>query len=146
MDGIVYAVCVGMGFAALENIIYLFSNINHWAAIGTMRALFAIPTHFFLAVTMGYYYAKAQFDPLSNRKRNLSLALLLPILFHSVYDAILMVSNVAGCTSATLYLFLGIYIYMATKSKKRFEEHLAIDKGNRDSNPMETKESSNLGG
>ena len=29
-DGIVYAVCVGLGFAGLENIFYLFDNAEDW--------------------------------------------------------------------------------------------------------------------
>ena len=38
-DGIVYAVCVGMGFAAVENVLYLFSNYDSWLSVGIVRAL-----------------------------------------------------------------------------------------------------------
>lgn len=56
-DGIVYAVCVSMGFAGLENIMYLLNGIDDgtWFSIGISRALFSIPGHFFFAVLMGYY-------------------------------------------------------------------------------------------
>ena len=46
MDGIVYAVCVSLGFAALENIMYLFSNEEAYLSIGIARAIFAVPGHF----------------------------------------------------------------------------------------------------
>ena len=60
-DGIVYAVCVGMGFAAVENVLYLFSNYDSWLSVGIVRALFAVPGHFFDAVIMGYYYSHYHF-------------------------------------------------------------------------------------
>ena len=55
MDGIVYAVCVGMGFAAFENIEYLLAAGSDWVTTGIGRSLTAIPGHFAFAVIMGYY-------------------------------------------------------------------------------------------
>ena len=58
-DGIVYAVCIGMGFAGIENVMYLAGGIEDgsWIGIGISRALFSIPGHFLFAVLMGYYYS-----------------------------------------------------------------------------------------
>ena len=58
-DGIVYAVCIGMGFAGIENVMYLAGGIEDgsWISIGISRALFSIPGHFLFAVLMGYYYS-----------------------------------------------------------------------------------------
>ena len=56
-DGIVYAVCIGMGFAAIENVLYLFDNYKSWISVGIARALFAVPGHFLDAVIMGFYYS-----------------------------------------------------------------------------------------
>ena len=55
-DGIVYAVCVGLGFAAVENISYVFSH-EDWASVAITRALLAVPGHYAFAVLMGYYYS-----------------------------------------------------------------------------------------
>ena len=145
VDGIVYAVCIGMGFAAYENIQYLFAYYENWVEVGAMRAILTVPVHFFFAVTMGYFYSKARFGPISDKKRNLALAILLPIICHSLFDAILMVSHVAGVTGATIYLLFGLYIYMAGMSKARFEDHLAADKRERDSAKVENDEPSNFG-
>lgn len=61
LDGIVYATCVGLGFAGLENILYLVSNMDSLAYLAVMRGLFAVPGHFFDAVAMGFFISLAHF-------------------------------------------------------------------------------------
>lgn len=127
VDGIVYAACVGLGFAAVENIMYLIQNFQAWAYVGAMRALFSVPGHFFFAVVMGYYVSKAFFDDPSQRARNIFLALALPMLLHSAFDALLMVSTVSAAATGLIALFAGLYILMAKTSKKLFNKHLTTD-------------------
>ena len=126
-DGMVYAVCIGMGFAALENIGYLFNNAEEWVSVGLLRALIPIPGHFFFAVTMGYFYSLASFGDPAKRKFNMWMAFLVPMLLHGAFDALLMVSSLGGGVAAVLLFFVALYLYMALKSKKRFEAHMAID-------------------
>lgn len=38
-DGIVYAVCVGLGFAALENIFYVLGNEENWIGVAVALTL-----------------------------------------------------------------------------------------------------------
>lgn len=128
VDGIVYAVCIGMGFAALENIGYLFNNAEEWISVGLLRALVPIPGHFFFAVTMGYFYSLASFGDPEKRTFNLLMAFLVPMLLHGAFDALLMVSTLGGGVAALLLFFVALYIYMALKSKKRFYAHLEIDR------------------
>lgn len=52
-DGIVYAVCVGLGFAAIENVGYVLSSGEGWASVAIMRALLAVPGHYAFAIIMG---------------------------------------------------------------------------------------------
>lgn len=127
VDGIVYAVCVGMGFAAFENIGYVFSDVENWASINAMRALTAIPGHFFFAVMMGYYFSKASFGKPSLRTFNFCLAILVPVALHAGYDGILMTSNTAGAVGGGAALFFGLYFFMALSAKKRFNKLLAKD-------------------
>lgn len=90
-DGIVYAVCVGLGFAAVENIFYVFSQEN-WAAVAVTRALLAVPGHYAFAVLMGYYYSVYHFV---NRSPKVAVCVLLaPVLAHGIYDALAMSSMV----------------------------------------------------
>ena len=92
-----------------------------------MRALFAIPGHFFFAVVMGYFVSKAVFDDVTQRSWNIFLALAVPILLHSAFDALLMVSTVSAAASGLIALFGGLYILMAKTSKKLINKHLEAD-------------------
>ncbi len=85
-DGIVYAVCIGMGFAGLENILYVCGDEN-WIMISISRALMSVPMHYFFAIIMGTFFSLAWFD-MKNRKVYMSAALLLPIIIHGVYDTL----------------------------------------------------------
>lgn len=84
-DGIVYAVCIGMGFAGLENILYVFGQGN-WIIVSISRALVSVPMHYIFAVIMGAFFSLGWFDK-RNRKVYLSAALILPIIVHGVYDS-----------------------------------------------------------
>ena len=81
-DGIVYTVMVGMGFATLENIGYVY---EHGLATGIFRMFISVPAHATFAVLMGYHIGLAKFDP-ANRKRHLFYALLWPVFFHGTFD------------------------------------------------------------
>jgi len=86
-DGIVYAVAVSLGFATLENFIYLYSyGLNE----AFMRALLPVSGHALFGVFMGYYLGKGKFEPeLRKQRLYMLLSLFLPIFFHGVYDFIL---------------------------------------------------------
>jgi RsiW-degrading membrane proteinase PrsW (M82 family) len=86
-DGIVYAVFVSLGFAAVENVMYVLEGGMQTAAI---RALTAVPAHAIFGVTMGYYVGIAHmYEEL--RKSYLQRAIFVPLLLHGIYDFILMV-------------------------------------------------------
>ena len=60
-DGIVYAVAVGLGFASLENLLYVVAAGADWVQVSISRALLSVPGHFAFAVAMGYYYSMNHF-------------------------------------------------------------------------------------
>jgi RsiW-degrading membrane proteinase PrsW (M82 family) len=127
MDGIVYAVCVSLGFAAVENVMYLFSSYDNFVSVGIGRALFAVPGHFCFVVIMGYYYSLARFYP-DGPKKNKSLVLIAPVLVHGIYDSILFVSNVTPALSGILTI---VFLYFCHKmwkyGSKSINEHLQRD-------------------
>lgn len=86
-DGIVYAVCIGMGFAGVENILYLISAEDEWISVGIARALMSVPMHYFFAVIMGAFFSLGWFDK-KNRKVYMTAALILPIIVHGAYDTL----------------------------------------------------------
>lgn len=88
-DGIVYAVCIGMGFAGFENVLYLIDNSDSLLSVGVMRGISAVPGHFCFAVAMGYYYSAVKFGGDRHRTTNKVLTLVAPIFMHGIYDSLL---------------------------------------------------------
>jgi len=87
-DGIVYCVMVGMGFAALENVLYVF-QANDPFQTAIMRMLTAVPAHFTFAVIMGYYVGLAKFNPEKSTQYTV-LGIGGAMFFHGFYDFFLM--------------------------------------------------------
>ena len=116
-DGIVYAVSVGLGFAAFENICYLLGGIEDgsWIGIGVARALFSVPAHYFFAILMGYYYSLYHFGIDRSVKAKV-MVLVAPILAHGIFDALLFCMRVDESLCGILML---LFIIFFTKLKKR---------------------------
>lgn len=122
-DGILYSVCVSMGFAALENIGYLASGTvdGSWLDIGISRAMFSIPGHFFFAVLMGYYYSIYHWN-IERTIKNKLLILAAPILAHGVFDAIIMSMQVNSIIAIPcVVLFMIFFNMLRKKSKNKIE-------------------------
>ena len=85
-DGIVYAVCVGLGFAAIENGFYVLGEDEGWMSVAISRALLAVPGHYAFAILMGYYYSVYHF--VNHSSRVAVYILLVPVLAHGIYDAL----------------------------------------------------------
>jgi len=113
-DGIVYAVMVSMGFAATENIIYVW---NGGASTALVRAFTAVPAHATFGILMGYFMGKAKF---STKKMQLNLAGLgLAILFHGAYDFFLFIQFIPGIwIGAFVSLVIGLVL-----SRKAIQRH-----------------------
>ena len=104
-DGIVYATFIGLGFACIENIEYVFM---YGFGAGVSRALFAVPGHFLFGVLMGYFLSLAKFTP-EKRKKYIFLGLLFAIIAHGLYDWLLMfVDRLSSIGSDFAYLVSGI--------------------------------------
>ena len=112
-DGIVYAVCVGLGFAALENILYVFKS-EEWLTVAIGRSLLAVPGHYAFAVVMGYYYSVYHF--VDHSPKTAACVLLVPIVLHGTYDAFAMSGAVNEYVGGIAFLVL---IYFCIKMHKR---------------------------
>lgn len=87
LDGIVYGVMISMGFATLENVLYVtkYAGLGQGYQIAFLRMFTAVPAHATFGVLMGYYVGKAKFDPV-NSTRLLLAGLFWAVLFHGAYD------------------------------------------------------------
>ena len=102
-DGIVYAVFISLGFAAVENIMYVF---DYGTQVGYIRALTAVPAHFLFGINMGYFVGMAKFYP-DKKGRLMRAALLYPLVLHGLYDFILMSEH-----PQALIIFLPFVFFM----------------------------------
>ena len=90
-DGIVYAVTVSLGFAGLENILYVWDGGFEVAVI---RMFTAVPAHATFGALMGYFLGIAKFQ---HKKEHYSLyALGVATLFHGAYDYFWFISYIPG--------------------------------------------------
>ena len=105
-DGIVYAVCVSLGFAAVENVFYVMGGEENWIGVAVSRALIAVPGHYAFGVLMGYYYSSYHFVDCS--PRTAACILLIPVLAHGIYDA-LALSGTVNPYIGSLSFFVLIY-------------------------------------
>ncbi|MBI9035787.1 MAG: PrsW family intramembrane metalloprotease [Bacteroidales bacterium] len=112
-DGIVYAVFISLGFAAIENIMYVMGN---GVQTGYLRAFTAVPAHALFGVAMGYYFGLAKFQ---RKKRSIHMykAFLIPIILHGVYDFIIM-----SQLSWWLFVFLPYLYYLWDNGLKKMRE------------------------
>lgn len=123
-DGIVYAVMVGMGFATVENIMYVY---EYGVATGVVRMFLAVPAHATFAIIMGYFMGKAKFS--QKRETYLLLAgLFWAVVFHGSYDFFLFLKDTQQTQSElSLLMLLGAIVSLITGiilSKKAITAHL----------------------
>ena len=127
MDGIVYAVCIGMGFAAFENIEYLFASGTDWVTTGIGRSLTAIPGHFGFAVLMGYFYSLYRFDRSKAPGAGLKMWLY-PVLAHGLYDTVAMMGAVTPQLNGAITIAILLFCFQMVKwARKSMKKHLEAD-------------------
>lgn len=117
-DGVVYSAFVSLGFAAYENIRYVFS---YGLSVALPRALFAIPGHLGFSVFMGIFYGRAKLCENRGSKTgkhiNLLLGYLSAVCLHGFYDACAMSGSHAAAIA--FYVFVAImYIVVYQVVKK----------------------------
>ena len=113
MDGVVYGAAASLGFAALENVVYVLEG--GWI-IAVVRALTAVPSHACFGAILGYYVGQARFNNV--RKISAWRGLLAAILLHALYNFPLlslgkMADNVRGKLgqqSGLLVFFLVVFV------------------------------------
>lgn len=103
-DGVVYAICVSLGFAFTENVLYGMGG----GLVLLLRAFTAVPMHAAASGIMGYWigFAKLDADP---RERGASLRRGLgeAVFLHGLYDFFLFLGSWTGILSLVV-LVLGV--------------------------------------
>jgi len=120
-DGIVYAAAVSLGFAAFENIIYVF---GYGLSVAPARAIFAVPGHLSFSVFMGYFYGRARLaancGDFSRSRLNRWAAYLSAVFFHGFYDTCAMTETDIAATIFLIFvaiMFILVLILIRRGSK-----------------------------
>lgn len=126
LDGIIYCVFAALGFAAFENVLYVFSYQAASPNIALYRGLLSVPAHTLFAISMGYYLSLAKYsvDPVL-AKRYSRKSLLVPIMMHGIYDFILFVG-----TPLMLLIFVPYIIFMWINGIKKLKKFVKLSKMN----------------
>lgn len=117
-DMIVYSVFVALGFAFVENVLYVFEG---GIGTGILRALLAVPGHACDGAIMGYYLGLAKLSEINKnnklKKKNMLFSILIPTIMHGIYDYCLFTENFLF--SIIFYIFVIIVYIITFKRIKR---------------------------
>ncbi len=131
-DGVVYGAASALGFATLENIMYVFLMSEDPIGTALLRAVLSIPLHAITGIFMGYYFGIAKYrrynniDPDSHPE---IYAFIFSVLLHGTYDFVLTIPAVYGTHEAEtlsilltaaimifIYVLMGYIIHRAKKN------------------------------
>ena len=118
-DGIVYAVFISLGFAAVENVMYV---LQGGIETGMMRAFTAVPAHAIFGVTMGFYFGLAKFYEKERNTLKMK-ALGYPILLHGIYDFILM-TGIQWLIGVFVLFVIFLYIFGLKRVKRLSDQSI----------------------
>lgn len=115
-DGLIYSITSGLGFASVENVVYMAFFGPH---VLLLRAVFATPAHVMFSAMWGYSMGVARF----RRERELLTilkGLLVAIVLHGAYNFLVAVSPTTGVIS-----LIPLMVLMAWLMNRRIQHFRA---------------------
>ncbi len=105
-DAIVYSVFISLGFAGIENYLFVSNSVSSVLETSFMRSIISVPAHFFYGVFMGYYLSYAKFN---KDYYYFFISILVPIFIHGLFDFIIISNFPFNIGILVIFLvFLGI--------------------------------------
>ena len=122
MDAIVYGVCASLGFAALENVYYVW-NASTWdmnpIRLLIERSVFPLAAHGIFGVFMGYFFMRYVFI---HKSRSLFLSFLIPYLLHGFYNYFISINYFAISLALIIVSwFIGIKLFLKLRQGQRLK-------------------------
>lgn len=107
-DGVVYCASAALGYACLENILYIVGDPS-WMNTAVVRGVLAVPGHMCDGIFMGVFLGMAKYYSVRGMKAKswgfVGLCLAAPITEHMIYDTL--------CQFGTLYVLLwSVFVYV----------------------------------
>ncbi|MGV8145724.1 MAG: PrsW family intramembrane metalloprotease [Alkaliphilus sp.] len=126
IDGIVYSVFSALGFATVENIMYIIFVYTGNFYVGIMRGVLSVPAHVLFAITMGYYISLAKFEINTKLRRGYLLkSLMIPVLLHGSFNFILM-----SKIPSVMLFFVPFLIYLWIANIKKLRKLSKVNENN----------------
>lgn len=116
-DGIVYGAIISLGFAGIENILYV---VDGGMQVGIMRMFTAVPAHASFGIIMGYYFGLAWRHKDKAKAYKLK-GLLAAIFLHGLYNFFLMQESYPAFWFLS-FVGLAISIRLCFKAMKAHSE------------------------
>ena len=117
-DGVVYAAFVSLGFAAFENIKYVFS---YGLMVAVTRAFSAVPAHLGFSVFMGVFYSRAKLcenqGDMQGKRWNLVAAYTSAVVLHGFYDVCAMMGT--NTSTIVFLIFIAVMYVIVHKLVKK---------------------------
>ena len=116
-DGVVYGVSSAVGFAIVENVMYVYEYGYQTALV---RAFTAVPLHAFCGVAMGVFYAMAKKESIQGRSSGFGytlLALIVPMMIHGVYDTMAFMRTEASTIGLLAFIVIMYIVAIVTIRK-----------------------------
>ncbi len=124
LDGIVYCVVASLGFATLENIMYVVQYSADQPYIWLTRALLAVPAHMLFGITMGYYMSMSKFcSNASTARKYAAYSLWIPVFFHGLYDFFALSGN-----GVFILLLIPLMAYLWINNIKKLKTYIKESK------------------
>jgi protease PrsW len=129
LDGIIYGIAAALGFASVENVLYLVWTHDPYLVV--QRAFTATLAHVVATGTLGFFFGVARFRGGLQRAGLMGMGLALAVAYHGLYDFFLL-PDVGGYGFASALgliplglLILGLKIRWARKRSPDYHPELA---------------------
>ena len=106
LDGIIYGVAVALGFASIENVIYLEATGN--VAVVAQRAFTAVLAHVSFTGSIGYFFGAAKFSRGLRKPMLMVTGLVGAVILHGTYDYFLFTGGKNALLSLAVVLPLSL--------------------------------------
>lgn len=122
-DAMIYLISTGLGFAAVENVLYLIKpfglGLYPGFEISALRFIGATPLHALSSALIGYFLARSFFKSQQSKEFSLFLGLGAATLLHTLFNLFILRAQGSHIEPALILLFtVGVYILFAFESIK----------------------------
>jgi protease PrsW len=98
IDSMMYMIMVALGFAALENALFIFNPLNQGLALvaittGNLRFIGATLLHTIASGTIGLFLALAFYKDVATRRMYIAIGVITAIVLHALFNLSIMATN-----------------------------------------------------